>query len=327
MKDKPKILFISSANPLLTAGRVAMDYYRAFVQEGYDIDFLTLYAVDGYPEIKYVYTKPNRWRSLFYTILYRLTGFMHLRPDASFFYTYEFLPQVPVRRVLRAVGAQYDLVLILFWQGMLSFKTIKTIYEKFHCQIHFLGVDYSQMSGGCHFTGDCIRYQNGCGLCPAISSKKLRDFTYYNVRYREKIYKEIKPIVYGNAHMRENFYAKSYLLKGVRIEPSFDIFDLDEFKPKDKAILKQKYGISSDKRFVIFFGCQSLNNPRKGISYLIESLSLLWTRLNETERKAIQIVVAGKQFKDVANKVLFDVIDFGLVSMKEMPDLYALADV
>lgn len=325
--ESPKVLLISSANPLVTAGRVALDYYKAFLSRDVKIDFLTLYPVEGYPEIRYVYKHPNRWMRRLLKVLYWLTGMKKIESGYYLFYTYEQIPEVPVSKVLSRIDSHYDLVLVMFWQGMLSFKTIRSLYDKMHCQIHFLGVDYSQMSGGCHFTGDCLRYQERCGCCPAIRSSNPKDFTYHNVRYRERVYREVKPVVYGNTYMRDYFYSKAYLVKNARVEPSYDIYDLNEFCPRDRSKLRMRYHVPEDKSFIILFGCQHLNDPRKGFIYLINSLKLFWGRLSDIERSKVQIIVVGKDFDSISDQMCFDAIDVGFVNMSQMPELYALADV
>ena len=327
MMRNPSILLISSADPLRGAGRVALDYYKAFLKNGFHIDFLTLYPVGGFPEIRYVYEKPQIWRNRINRRIYKLTGCNKEKPEFRFFYTYEQLPEVPVHKVLKSVGYHYDLILIMFWQGMLSFKTILYLYKQFQCQIHFMGVDYSQMTGGCHFPCDCLRFQVGCGMCPGIYSTRLKDFTYYNILYRQKVYEMAKPVVYGNLYMREHFYAKSYLLKDARIESSYDIYDMDEFRPMDRKKLREKYGIPDHKEFVVFFGCQNLNDDRKGMTYLIDILKLLWMNLNTQERETFQIVVAGHHFELIADDIPFDTINLGFIGMSQMPEIYAMADV
>lgn len=73
--------------------------------------------------------------------------------------------------MINSIRKSYDVVFVVFWQGMLSFQTIEAIYDKFDSQFYFWCVDYSPMSGGCHFIGDCQKYVTGCGACPAIYSK------------------------------------------------------------------------------------------------------------------------------------------------------------
>lgn len=73
---------------------------------------------------------------------------------------------------------------------MLSYRTIEEIYDKLHCVFRFNMVDYSPMSGGCHFTGNCEGYQHACGCCPAFESQDPNDFTHQNVMYRERVLKK-----------------------------------------------------------------------------------------------------------------------------------------
>ena len=54
LDNKPKILFISSANPLIGPARLALDYTQAMKEYGLEVDLLTLNPVESYPEILFV---------------------------------------------------------------------------------------------------------------------------------------------------------------------------------------------------------------------------------------------------------------------------------
>lgn len=132
---------------------------------------------------------------------------------------------------------------------MLSFKTIEAIYDKLHCQFYFRCVDYSPMSGGCHFVGDCQKYMTGCGACPAIYSEKENDFTRFNVEYRKRVYEKVKPIVTGNTYMMR-FYDRSYLLKDYdRKMRCLPLVDNNMYSPRNKIFVRQKYKIPENKSF------------------------------------------------------------------------------
>lgn len=323
----PSILIISSVDPSIGPARVSEDYYNAFKQANFQVDLLTLYPVKGRPEFLSVYNKPSKIKFLFNRAKYWLTGLLREKEGYVFFYTYETLPPVPVKKILASIKKDYDAVMIFFWQGMLTFETIKGIYEKLHCQVHFMGVDYSQMSGGCHFTCDCQNYKTGCGKCPGIYSRKLKDFTRFNVKYREKVFESVKPIVHGNLYMRSHFYTSSYLLKSARVEPSHDIFDMNEFYPMEKAMLRVKYNIPQDKHFIIFFGCQKLNDPRKGMEYLIKSIRSFWDSLKCSQREEVLILIAGKKIDEIQDLIDFEIKYVGYVPSSQMPELYSLANV
>lgn len=339
--SKPKILIISSANPVKGPGILAEDWYRAYRSQGYDVDLLTLHKCEAHPEFKYVYSEPpagltKRWIQLTHHPLELLWGAIQVKlkgkkiqsAEHCFFYRKEENPPVPVSHVISAIqGEKYDYVHILFWQNMLSFATVKALYRHLKCHFVFGCVDYSPMSGGCHFPGDCERYKVGCGCCPAYNSTDSHDFTWHNVQYRKKVYEEVKPVVTGNSYMC-GFYDESVLLKNSQRIKGAPVIDTNVFKPTDKSVLYDKFGISTDKTFKILFGCQKISDERKGIKYLIQAINKFIGQLNPEEKSRVLVMAIGKDF-DVVKKQLtgVDCHDFGFVSKDELPSVYAFADV
>ena len=338
-ESRPKILIISSADPTVGPGVLSANYYDAYKHQGYEVDLLTLNKCISRPEFLYVYNDGVRTRKswqrlkhLFSCIKDILWAICHncqwrSKPGHSFFYHKEDRPPVPVSKVLSKITKRYDLIQILFWQGMLSFNTVREIYRKEKCFFIFNCVDYSPMSGGCHFTGDCQRYKAGCGCCPAFDSKDPHDFTWYNVQYRKKVYEEVNPLVTGNSYMF-GFYDQSVLLKNRQRINSYPIIDLLAFRPMDRIQLHAKYGISEQKTFKILFGCQNIDDERKGIRYLIEAINVFLEHLTEAERSQVLVMAIGKNFNAIQQQLKdVDTRDFGFVSINELPSIYALADV
>lgn len=336
---KPRILILSSADPMVGPGVLSANYFDAYKNQGYEVDLLTLNKCDAHPEFLYVFNskslinricnKLGRRANRIFKILWSVwhNCLRNPKPGHYFFYFKETQPPVPVSKIVKRISAKYDIVHILFWQGMLSFKTVLEIYKKLECFFIFDCVDYSPMSGGCHFTGDCERYKVGCGSCPAYESKDPYDFTWFNVQYRKKVYEEIDPLVTGNSYMF-GFYDQSVLLKGRRRIKSYPIIDLNVFRPLGKAQLCAQYGISKKKTFKILFGCQSIDDERKGIKYLIEAINSFTVGLSEAELSQVLVMAIGKNF-DVVKQQLknVDTHYFGFVSMDELPSIYSLADV
>lgn len=336
---KPKILILSSADPTKGPGVLAADYYDAFKEQGFEVDVLTLNYCEAHPEFLYVQNPrllSSRIRAKIkhnLTRLYRLYltlfhGFL-LRPEDghSFFYFKEENPPVRVSKVLSRIKKNYDIVYIVFWQEMISFASVLAIFRKLHCLIFFGGVDYSQMSGGCHFTRNCEKFKTGCGCCTAFHSNDPKDFTKHNVLYRQKVYDEVKPVVCGNSYMLE-YYRQSFLLNNYPCTISFPIINTSLFRPMDKGMLQDKYEISKKKTFKILFGCQNITDIRKGIPYLIEAINIFIERLTESERLQVLVMAIGKDFdKAKAQLKAVDTYDFGYVSGGELPLIYSLADV
>lgn len=326
-KSNPKILVLSSVSPSIGPAIIGAQIFEALKQKGLEVDFMTKYPEPGHPEYLWVVKRGGFIRKVLKRIediiRWRSVGKRVKEEGHCFFYSYEKWPPVSSKKVVNAIKKQYDLVYVVFWQELLSFDTIERIYDKLHCQFQFLGVDYSQMSGGCHFTGDCQRYQFGCGMCPAFHSTNPNDFTAQNVQFRKRVYEKVKPIVGGNLYMTE-FYKKSFLLRNARLEIVSPIINTDVFRPIDKVSMRQKYEISDEKKYIIFFGCQNLNDERKGFKYLLEALNSLCQKMGNSSKKVL-VITAGRNYEAIKDSIPFDSRGFGYVPMNELPELYSLA--
>lgn len=325
--NKPRVLIISSCPLSMGPAAIAGQYYEALKNRGVEVDMLLKTPEPDRPDIMSVLEKEDRKNIIFrilQNIKWRIIGKNTPRPGYSFFYKRENQPPVATDTILSKITKPYDLVYVVFWQTMLSFESINRIYDKLHCQIQFAGVDYSQMSGGCHFTNGCERYKTGCGKCPAFDSKDENDFTAWNVQYRKKVYEKVKPIIYGNLYTL-SFYKESYLLKNARLEltPSA-IIDTDKFKPLDSKSLRRKYNIQEEKKYVIFFACQNLDDERKGMKYLVEALNLLYKRLSNDANEVV-VMMAGYGFDKVSSLMAFEAKGLGYVSMNTLPELFSIS--
>lgn len=323
-----KILIISSGRISQGPNIMVKQFYNAFNQQGYEVDLLLKYPEPNHPEYMYV-VKDDYEKTIFARLRNKFCRFLSRKWTIAdnqhfFFYSKEKYPPIPSRFVVKKIKKEYDLVLIVFWQGLLSFETIKKIYNKLECQIHFIGVDFSQMSGGCHFPCSCDNFRTGCGQCPALLSHDENDFTAWNVKYRKKVYEKVKPIIYGNIYMQQ-FYSNSYLLKDANCEilPSA-IIDTELFKPLDQDVLKEKYNIPTNKKYTLLFGSQYLHDYRKGVSYLLESLTLLSQKMKD-EKANVLVLVVGRGYEELKDKIPFDSIGIGYVAMEKLPETFALA--
>ena len=316
-----KILVLSSVSPSVGPAIIGGQIYDALKQKGLDVDFMTKFSDSDHPEYLWV-IKNTLLNRLYYKIKNKIM-WLRLGRVPDFYYANESRPPVSSPLVLKAIKKKHDLVYIVFWQGLLSFDTVEKIFDKIQCQFQFQGVDYSHMAGGCHFIGDCQRYQVGCGKCPAFHSNNANDFTAKNVVFRKRVYEKVKPIVYGNLYMKD-FYKSSYLLKDARVEMTSAIINTDVFRPLESIIYRKKYVIPDEKKFVIFFGSQNLNSARKGIYYLLEAFNYLYQHMGESVSKVL-VITAGRQYDLIKNNIPFDSRGFGYVPMDVLPEIFSLA--
>lgn len=330
-----KILIISSLDPSAGPGIVAEDFYKMFHNNNIEVDMLTKYKVSNRPEYLYVYDSKNS-KSVFdllpskklKSLLKKLFSKKSIiqRKGYGLFYRKETAPPAPVNDVLDKISKNYDAVIISFWQTLLSFETVSAIYDKLKCQIYFVCADYSPMTGGCHFPGECEKYTEGCGSCSALYFSMADTFTKFNMRYRKAIYDKIKPIVWVNTYM-STIFCKSILLKDYpRIEISYPLVDNNLFSPNNFSESREGLNISTDK-FVIFFGCQYLHDKRKGVKYLLKALHILYSTMTKEERNDVLIMVAGGYFDLIKNQLEFENKYLGYVNLSELPKIYSTSNV
>lgn len=329
----PSVLIITSVDPTFSSGILAMDYYDAFKKQGYSCNILTKYPVKGNDAILSVYKSKRLTVNDFFCKVFRYVRqklFKDVFPSGhkggiGFFYKKETDPPVSVYKTMRVINKKYDFVLILFWQGLLSYRTIEAIYDKLEVPIFFLSVDYSPITGGCHFFGDCERYKIGCGCCPAWDSNDPTDFTHFNILYRQRVLDKVDPVILTNTYM--NFFVKeSYLFKGRKRASIFPIIDENLFCIRDKREIRKRLGIPEDK-FVLYLACQNLSDPRKGISYLLEAFCLLHSRLNNEEQESLFVIIAGKNTEQIISEIPFSSKSMGFVSFQELPLIASAADL
>lgn len=338
MDCNKNILIVSSANPFIASGVLAVDFYNALKKSGADVDFLTKEKSLEYPD--FLYIKENiiekeliRLKRIIHRIDFKLFRIITRRNyekyfQRCFFYKYECKPPVSNRNLLKSLpnNKRYDFVLILFWQEMLSAVSLETLYDKYKCPIFIVCVDYSPMTGGCHFISDCSTFENGCGACEIWYSKNKKDFTYKNAIEKKRIYEKIHPVMLVNKYMDENYASKSPILENIRKEYIFPVINEDKFCPVDKSLAKKELNIDENKK-VIFFACQNLNDKKKGGKYVLDAMNIFYNNLSNNERENILVILAGHAGKEIGSIVKFNCKTYGYVDSKMLIKLYQASDV
>lgn len=331
-----KILLISSADPFKGPGAIGKQMYdilrESSTEYELEVDMLTTVEQPHCPEIKYIYKtrgRLNRILTFFKCLPHKLIIKFSKQPSDGyyFFYRKESNPPVSTSVVLDKVKKNYDIIIVYFWQELLSFKTINDLYDRYPSKFIFICADYSPMSGGCHFTNGCEKFKTGCGACSAYNSSDDNDFTRYNVEYRKKVYEKVKPVVWANTYMIEFFFKKSYLLKNQKLVRGIDILDTTLYRPVDIESTKVKYNIPQEKQFIISFGCQSLMDERKGMLYMVEALNIVYERMTEDERQKTMLLTIGNDGDTISECLKLDYKWLGYIPVDALPEFYSISSV
>lgn len=78
-KKLPTILVLTSVDPHNGPAVVAENFYRAFLNQGFSVDFMCPYPVDGHPEYLHIYNGKRSKLNLFFhpvTLINRVYDFI-----------------------------------------------------------------------------------------------------------------------------------------------------------------------------------------------------------------------------------------------------------
>ncbi len=157
-----------------------------------------------------------------------------------------------------------DIVNIHSFYNLLSIQKIMQLAKKKPVVVTLH--DQRFFTGGCHYSFDCNQYKSSCKKCPQVGGvgniaiqASFRE-ALVNLKTLEGIY-FITP-----SNWLMNMAEESFLLRNSRMEV---------INNPIPPIFRKILGLSDPKRFTVGFVSESLNNPYKGISTLVQALNLI----------------------------------------------------
>ena len=331
---KLNILIISSGHPNENSPKMAIDMLESLRLGGHHVNLLLKYKTKVDSEnIISVFSSTDRIRHVFERYVRgklsklknRLIKVNKKKESALNYYFFnknEDRPPVPSSLILRKIEYKYDLILIFFWQGMLSSKSLLDIYNKLHVPIFLLAADMFPMTGGCSYFWDCRNFESSCGRCPAFSSVDKNDFTNKIYLYKKNVYNSVNCIFLGNSWMT-NFAKKSNLFKNIDI--IYPVINENIFSPKNKRELKANLNLSN--KTVLFLGSVDIYEERKGFRYLVKALDIFSSIISQDKLNEIVLIVAGKANLNLQSYFRMQVIEVGYLSYEKLAEYYALSDI
>ncbi len=187
----------------------------------------------------------------------------------------------------------YDAI-CLFWIND-SFLSLATIAEitKLNKPILWRLADLWPMTGGCHYSAGCTKYESGCDGChffhdyaPPIPRSVLR--------YKESNWNRRNIIILCPSKWIRSSSQSSKLFKESKHYLLPTGADTTSYHPiQEKALLRQELGIPSDK-LIIGIGANNLSEKRKGLSLFNEAIESLKNHQQDVLGK-IHLVFFGKR--------------------------------
>lgn len=330
---KLNVLIISSGMPTDHSPKMVIDMCKSLGEE-HNVDLLLKYPMKSDISILSVYNRYEffiiRKAQFFIRVvkffkrnffrLFKKTKKNTEVPEYFFHGIDDENPPISSTKILKKIEKDYDFVLVFFWHGMITAKTLFDIYAKMNKPILLWAADMFPMTGGCSYFWDCDRLEKSCGKCPGLNSSDENDVTHKNFLYKKSVLEKINCIFMGNNWMN-NYARKSGMFKN--IGEIYPIIDETIFKPQNKEFLKEQKNYSD--KTILFFGAVNANENRKGSMYLVEALQLLALKRPDLVNKIV-LLVAGNE-NDIPGLMNFNVHKTGYLTFEQLAECYAMADV
>jgi len=137
--------------------------------------------------------------------------------------------------------------------------------------------DLSSITGGCDYPGSCRRFEQSCGCCPIIDSRRSADYSHRIFGMKKAAYSEPLPdrmTFVANSRWSGARARVSELSRDRRIDVIHYGIDQNTYSPRERPEARAALGLHSDE-LVVFFAAHDIGLPHKGAQCVREALTLL----------------------------------------------------
>ncbi|MGF1498597.1 MAG: glycosyltransferase family 4 protein [Elainellaceae cyanobacterium] len=135
--------------------------------------------------------------------------------------------------------------------------------------------DMWPMTGGCHYSEDCDRYQKSCGQCPQLGSDREADLSRQIWQRKQKAWQDVDLTIVTPSQWMADCVKASSLLGDRRVEVIPFCLDTQTYRPLNPQFARDALGLPQDKQIVLFGALAATADRRKGFHLLVPALQAL----------------------------------------------------
>ena len=219
-------------------------------------------------------------------------------------------------------------VVHLHWinQGMLSLKGIRKILNTGKPVVWTMH-DIWPATAICHLTLDCRNFETQCAHCRLLPGNgSTNDLSTQIWKRKQQMLNDRQITFVTCSQWLAGEAQKSALLKGQRVVSIPNPIDTHIYTPKDKQQARQRVGLPTEGR-IILFASQRVTNRNKGMGYLLEACRLLAEQYPE-KKEDITVAILGGHAEEIEGQLPFRTCPLGYVNDEQrIVDIYNAADV
>jgi len=138
--------------------------------------------------------------------------------------------------------------------------------------------DMNVFTGGCHYSGVCMRYTQRCGACPQlITSPGESDMTRRILTRKQEIIAQVpadRLTIVCPSHWLAEEARRSTLLRKFNVRVIPNGVDLGDFHPVERHEARRRLNLPLGARIVLFVADQ-IDDHRKGLRHLLRAFEML----------------------------------------------------
>ena len=169
--------------------------------------------------------------------------------------------------LLKSIPKNPD-VFVLFWYSQfLNNKLISDLYKQYKLPIVVFMADNAIITGGCHFSVNCDRYNRGCGSCPQISSVLPEDISFLNLKEKKESFKDIPLHIIAPSTHQQKLVEQS-IIPYSSVQTQVLGFPLKTISTSE---IEDKY--STHDKLEFFWSASFLSELRKGLPIFFDTIT------------------------------------------------------
>lgn len=133
--------------------------------------------------------------------------------------------------------------------------------------------DMWPLTGGCHYTAGCERYQTGCGACPQLRSTHDNDISHRTWQRKSESWVDLDLHLAPISGWLDDCLRASPLLRNYPSEIIPNGLDARRFRPADKRLARRAWDLPEDKHILLYGAINATQDRRKGFTELLAALN------------------------------------------------------
>ncbi len=278
-----KILHISKDDLSGGAGRAACRLHESLLKTNVESWILCQNKISDNRFVIGPVTKFSKAFSIFRGFLDRIPSTLYRKRKTNLFYP-QWLPGAGIDTINNISPD----IINLHWicGGFFSIESLAKIKRPIVWTLH----DMWPFTGGCHYTGECLKYTESCGNCPQLGSRKSQDLSHWIWKRKLKIFNRLDLKIVSPSHWLADCAQKSSLLKNMDIRIIPYCIDLIKYRMFNKIESRKLLNLPEDCNLILISDLGNETEKRKGMNHLYAVLKSL-NDLKAVEK--IEIVVLG----------------------------------